>query len=219
MAEPTATQRRALAKMGIAMPDGSYYIRNADDLQNAIESVGRATPNAGESDVARRNAVRRHVIARAKALKLESKIPASWNPDGSLKQSAITEDLLSQFGEDELVHFGRRGMKWGEHIFGRDRGGDSSHPVSEDAARARASQATARKHGASALSNADLQHLVTRLNLERQHGNLDPKPVSLGQKIVHETLKIGGDVAKQQATAYAAKYAAKGLEELVKKAA
>lgn len=219
MAEPTAAQRRTLAKMGVAMPDGSYYIRNADDLQNAIESVGRATPNAGESDVARRNAVRRHVIERAKALKLESSIPDSWNSDGSLKQSAITDDLLSEFGTDELIHFGRLGMKWGRHIFTGGEGGGSSHPLSEDAARARASQAIVRKHGASALSNADLQHLVTRLNLERQHGNLDPKPVSIGQRIVHETLKIGGDVAKQQATAYAAKYAAKGVEELIKKTA
>lgn len=215
MATPTAEEKRKLAKLGIAMPDGSFYIRNQAELSDAIKAVGRATPNAGESEVERRNSVRRHIMKRASALKLQSMIPDTWNSDGSLKQSAMGEQIC----EDFLIHFGRKGMKWGEHRFGRDRGTSSSSSVSSDAQRASDLKRIVSKHGTSALSNQDLQHLVTRLNLERQHGQLNPAKVSAGQKITHEILKFGGDVAKQQATAYASKYAGKGIEHLLKKAA
>ena len=43
MADPTAAQRKMYAKMGLAMPDGSYYIRTgpegASDLDNAIHRL------------------------------------------------------------------------------------------------------------------------------------------------------------------------------------
>lgn len=207
MAQPTAEQRRQLAKMHIAMPDGSFYIRNRTELSDAINAVGRATPNAGESDIARRNAVRRHVINRAKALKLESMIPVTWNPDGSLKQFDSLEDVL--------IHFGIKGMKWGQ----RRSSSSSGHTVSSDAARASTLKSTVKKHGTSALSNEDLQHLVTRLNLERQHGQLNPTEISVGRRITHEVLKIGGDVARQQASSYASKYTDKGIKKLIERAA
>lgn len=130
---PTTAQRKTLAKSGIAMPDGSFYIRNQSELNDAIRAVGRATPNAGESDTARRNSVRRHIIKRANALDLSNMIPDTWNSDGSLKQSAILVEEVEEF----LQHFGRRGMKWGEHRFGRDEGGGeggySKHPAGKDA--------------------------------------------------------------------------------------
>lgn len=101
VAEPTIVQRKMLAKMGLAMPDGSFYIRNgvvgAKDLSNAIESVGR-----GEADGGNGNDIRRHIMKRAGALKLSSKIPGTWSPDGSLKHS-------------ELVHYGVKGMQWDHH--------------------------------------------------------------------------------------------------------
>jgi hypothetical protein len=208
----TERQRKAYAKMGVAMPDGSYYIRNAGELQDAIDSVGRATPNGSETPEERRNAVRRHIMKRAEALKLVDKIPDNWNSDGSLKHMNA-EDFVDTY----LAHFGRKGMKWGAHVFtsGRSSGGGSSH-VSPDAARAHASAAIARKHGTSALSNQDLQHLVARLQLERQHGQLNQRQVSQGEKIAKEVL-IG--VGKQTAQSYATKYATKGAEKLVKLAA
>src|SRR6184192_1463329 len=36
----TADQRKALAKKGAAMPDGSFPIENEQDLRNAIQAVG-----------------------------------------------------------------------------------------------------------------------------------------------------------------------------------
>jgi hypothetical protein len=210
----TERQRKAFAKMGIAMPDGSYYIRNAGDLQNAIDSVGRATPNGSETPEERRNAIRRHIIKRAEALKLANKIPDTWNSDGSLKHMS-SQELMGAY----LEHFGRKGMKWGAHVFGTDRGsgsgGGSSH-VSPDAARAHASALTIKKHGTSALSNQDLQHLVTRLQLERQHGQLNQRQVGLGEKVAKDVLV---NVGKQTATSFATKYATKGTEKLIKLAA
>lgn len=86
MADVTGKQRAALAAQGNAMPNGSYYIRNKDDLRNAIDAVGRARGGA-----AGRAAVRRFIMKRAKALGLESMIPASWRPDGTLWTKA-TDD-------------------------------------------------------------------------------------------------------------------------------
>lgn len=202
MAEPNTAQRAAFAKMGISMPDGSYYIRNATDLSNAIQGVGRATPNTD----AQHNAVRRHIIKRAATLHLSDKVPANWSPDGSMKHSDV---------EFFIKHFGVKGMKWGVR---RSRSGGSSHSVSADAAKASALKGTVRKHGTAALSNSDLQHLVTRLNLEQQHQRLNPAHVSTGKKILDQLLGVGGNVAKQQATSLANQYAAEGLNALVKKA-
>lgn len=108
MAEPTAMQKRGLAKLGLAMPDGSYYIRNgsvgASDLQNAIDAVGRGEPQSSH------NAIRVHIMKRAKALGLSDKIPANWQADGSLKHADPTETFLS--------HYGILGMRWGHHLPG-----------------------------------------------------------------------------------------------------
>lgn len=71
--------RDKMAKSGAAMPDGSYPIADEQDLDNAIHAVGR-----GGAD---HNAIRKHVIKRADALGLSSKIPDNWNSDGSLKTS------------------------------------------------------------------------------------------------------------------------------------
>lgn len=80
----TATKRKKAEDAGHAMPGGRYPIDTAADLDNAIRAVGRAGgPTGTEKD---RDAVRRHIITQAKRLGLESKIPDTWNPDGTLKQ-------------------------------------------------------------------------------------------------------------------------------------
>ena len=57
----TAAQRKSEAKSGVALPDGSFPIRNAQDLANARQAIGRANPS-------KRPAVRAHIAARAKDL-------------------------------------------------------------------------------------------------------------------------------------------------------
>ena len=68
-----AKARKAAAKTGAAMPDGSFPIENQQDLENAIHAIGRASDPA---------AAKAHIKTRARALGLEKLIPAGW--EGSL---------------------------------------------------------------------------------------------------------------------------------------
>jgi hypothetical protein len=72
MADFSAAQRRALAKQGAARPDGSFPIRNAQDLANAIRLYGNANDPA---------AAKAWIIRRAKALGLVSSLPKEWQRD------------------------------------------------------------------------------------------------------------------------------------------
>jgi hypothetical protein len=89
--------RDKLAKEGKALPDGSYPIRNASDLKNAIQAFGRAKNKA---------ATKRHIIKRANALKKSSLIPDEWTTASSIDsviasmRSKIAELSLSEDGSD-----------------------------------------------------------------------------------------------------------------------
>lgn len=61
-------ERQALAKEGEAMKDGSFPIRNEQDLKDAIRSVGRAKDPAAK----------RWITKRAKELGKESFLPEDW---------------------------------------------------------------------------------------------------------------------------------------------
>jgi hypothetical protein len=111
-----------------------------------------------------------------------------------------------------LEHFGVKGMHWGSRKAGT---GEASSHVSGDAAKAAGIHSTVKTHGTTAVSNEDLQHLVTRLNLEQQYNKLTPEHVSAGRKFTGEVLKIGGNVAKSQATSYGNKYANKAIQDLI----
>lgn len=62
-------QRERLAKSGEAMPDGSYPIVTREDLENAIQAIGRAKDP---------DATKRHIRKRANALGAEELIPDEW---------------------------------------------------------------------------------------------------------------------------------------------
>jgi hypothetical protein len=62
-------QRKKMAGKGQALPDGSFPIKNAGDLRNAIKLAGKAK-DPGKA--------RAHIKARAKALGLEALIPDTW---------------------------------------------------------------------------------------------------------------------------------------------
>jgi hypothetical protein len=72
--------RMKLASKGHAMPDGSYPIRNAADLKNAIHAYGRAP-------VGKEKAVKDLIIKRAKDLRKPDLIPDEW-------QSPTAKDSL-----------------------------------------------------------------------------------------------------------------------------
>jgi hypothetical protein len=61
--------RERMAESGTAMQDGSFPIANRADLQNAIQSVGRAKDYG---------AARAHIIRRARALNAMDMLPEDW---------------------------------------------------------------------------------------------------------------------------------------------
>ena len=69
MAQFSTATRLTLAKKGVAEKDGSYPIRNATDLSNALKDYNRPGSNAAD---------RVHIVSRAKALGLTHLLPASW---------------------------------------------------------------------------------------------------------------------------------------------
>ena len=72
-----AATRREMADSGVAMPDGSYPVADAEDLRHAVRAVGRGRHDSHD-------VIRRHVIARANALGIDDAIPDDWNADGTL---------------------------------------------------------------------------------------------------------------------------------------
>jgi hypothetical protein len=65
-------ERKKLADEGKALPDGSFPIENEEDLKNAIHAYGRAKD---------KEAAKKHIIARAKALGLMNLIPEDWTSE------------------------------------------------------------------------------------------------------------------------------------------
>lgn len=65
----SATERRTLARRGLALPDGSYPIRSREDLDDAIQAFGRAPKD-------KRRAVALHIRARARALDAMDALPS-----------------------------------------------------------------------------------------------------------------------------------------------
>ena len=84
MAEFTEDQRKKLAENEQAMPDGSYPIRNRQDLKNAIQAYGRSK---------NKHKTKAWIKKRARELKAEDLLPDEWT--------------------EEIWHYGIKGMKWG----------------------------------------------------------------------------------------------------------
>jgi len=95
----TAKQRKSASKDGTAMPDGSFPIKNATDLKNAIKLVGNSKNPA---------AAKAHIIKRAKKLGLTAKLPKGWTTEKAYADIATLtgiecpgEDCGRRFFTDE----------------------------------------------------------------------------------------------------------------------
>lgn len=89
----TEDVRNQMAKEGTALPDGSFPIANAADLKNAISAFGRASD---------KEAAKKHIMKRAKALGQEALIPDNW-VSGSEKSAELPDDIKSSLIEFELL--------------------------------------------------------------------------------------------------------------------
>jgi hypothetical protein len=67
--EFSAQEREKDAEAGVAMPDGSYPIKSAKDVENAVRDFNRSGQKPD---------VKAHIIARAKAIGAESALPDEW---------------------------------------------------------------------------------------------------------------------------------------------
>jgi hypothetical protein len=69
MGDLDTQERRKLADEGKALPDGSFPIRNREDLQDAIQSYGRAKD---------KDEAKRWIKKRARELNAEKELPEDW---------------------------------------------------------------------------------------------------------------------------------------------
>jgi hypothetical protein len=121
-------------------------------------------------------------------------------------------DNTSEF----LAHFGVKGMKWGVRKDDALRGTSSVHTAHEDAVKAQAAKEKVRVGGVKALSNEELQALVTRQNLEQNFARLNPKQVSAGKNFANTVAQIGVNSVKNTTQKTADKALQKGADALIK---
>jgi len=96
MAVISRKTRMRLAEEGKALPDGSYPIRNAQDLKNAIRAYGRSKPGS-------RGKVKRHIMKRAIGLNKEEIIPENWKGAASnLDEIVVTMKTRANFAAASL---------------------------------------------------------------------------------------------------------------------
>jgi len=152
--------RDQMASSGQAMSDGAYPVADAEDLDNAIHAVGR-----GGAD---HDAIRKHIIARAKALNLSSKIPDNWNSDGSLATKSV-----------ELVE--KDGVVSGDNPFlgGSVTGAPPAAPAADDAA---AMPGSPEWEAADAVIASDAANLILQAyELTRQFRDREAIEVAAGE--------------------------------------
>ncbi len=81
-------QRKEMAAKGLALPDGSFPIKNLEDLKNAIQAYGRAKDQA---------AAAKFIAKRAKALGADDLIPDTEDFQKALKEASFGR--IPKFGK------------------------------------------------------------------------------------------------------------------------
>jgi hypothetical protein len=91
--EVSSAQRERDAEAGVAMPDGSYPIRTAKDVENAVRDYRRF----GDKPE-----VKTHIIRRARAIGAESALPNGWLESAD-KAAAISSPLGALHAPEALA--------------------------------------------------------------------------------------------------------------------
>lgn len=125
--------------------------------------------------------------------------------------------------DDELYHYGRKGMKWGQHIFGKVKSGAKVVGQKAKAAHEKHKVKSAEKKAAEAerktkevqakrakimnsrkLSNDELNERIKRLTLEKEYQTLlrDTSTISKGQTMAMKILENSINNIGQQTITY-----------------
>ena len=125
---------------------------------------------------------------------------------------------------DELYHYGRLGMKWGQHIFGKERSSvgtrrsrrnrsrvsrnaqtyrrmtNESHAIGSKSSKGAGTKDSTKAQAKSVhdMSDDELRQKISRLQLERQYQQLQPAKVSVGRKIINDVIKPATKDASKQ---------------------
>lgn len=124
-------------------------------------------------------------------------VQVTRDAQGHILSVSIPEDSMLQ-SDSSLSHHGVKGMKWG--IRKSESGGSSSSSKpgpSADSQAASAAKSKINAGGVKALSNEELQSLVSRMNLERQYSSMvaqSPNGLDRGMSSIQKTLKLGKTV-------------------------
>lgn len=133
--------------------------------------------------------------------------------------------------DDELMHYGRLGMKWGRNIFGKKKSSSSGkrkkkvgkkavdttvqkNNQSHNTVKTKTTAVSPKKKTVKEMTNQELQDNINRRRLEQEYARLNPRKVSAGEAAVN---KILNDVIIPSATNAARSalqdYATKQLKE------
>lgn len=116
-----------------------------------------------------------------------------------------------------LEHFGVKGMRWGVRRSDAELAKSSpKEKPSEDSVKAKTQKARIKTSGVSALSNSELQAVITRTRLEQDYAKLSPESVSAGAKFVSSASNIAANAAKQVVSQQVAKIMSSQLEAALK---
>ena len=118
---------------------------------------------------------------------------------------------------NELYHFGKKGMKWGtRHITQTKSIADSSHNMTTEGQKINTSirniKTVQKRKDISKMSDDDLRKEVSRMNLESQYSNLSDRKITKGQTYLNESLNIAGGALGVASSALAIALAIKQLK-------
>ena len=93
--------------------------------------------------------------------------------------------------DNELYHYGRKGMKWYQNIYTSGKKSisrKSSSSKKKTQTKAKTTEEKPKTKTLSEMSDAELNQIVNRKRLEDQYKSLFPKKVSMGERVVKTVL-------------------------------